>query len=73
MPCITSKKSRHNPIHLLCAVAYSLLQKFKSNREEWSEFGQHIQDSVACIIQTIPNVAIEPQTDMRKKVENLHS
>lgn len=51
---------------------YSLAQKFKSNTNEWSDLGQYIQNSTACIIQALPD-AIEPQPDMKKKMENLHS
>jgi len=50
----------------------SLVKKFKSNKEEWTRFGEYIRDAVACIINALPN-SQEPREDLRHKIEKLHS
>ena len=51
-------------------IILTLLQKFKSQKSEWSEFGIYVQDAVARVIQYLARTP-EPRQDLRKNLDEL--
>ena len=54
---------------MLIVVLYA--QQFKSNKKEWASFAQYIKDTLACIIQFLPDVN-QPRGDLMQNMKKLN-
>jgi hypothetical protein len=58
-----------DPSILLIVVLHA--QQFKSNKKEWASFAQYINDTLACIIQFLPDVN-QPRGDLMQNMKKLN-
>jgi len=58
-----------HPSVMLIVVLYA--QQFKSNKKEWASFAQYIKDTLACIIQFLPDVN-QPRGDLIQNMKKLN-
>jgi hypothetical protein len=58
-----------HPSVMLIVVPYA--QQFKSNKKEWASFAQYINDTLACIIQFLPDVN-QPRGDLIQNMKKLN-
>jgi hypothetical protein len=58
------------PLEILCCYDDVRMQKFQSQKKEWTEFGLYVQDAVAQVMQYLAQTA-EPRQDLRKNLDDL--
>jgi hypothetical protein len=56
---------------LSCQCSSFYAQKFKSNKKEWTDFAIYIKDTLACIIQFLPDID-QPRGDLVQNMEKLN-
>jgi hypothetical protein len=57
--------------NLSVSVLIIIEQQFKSNQKQWADFAQYIKDTLACIIQLLPDVN-QPRGDLVQNMEKLN-
>lgn len=57
----------------ICArgLINNVMQKFKSNQKDWADFSQHVKNTLACVIGSIPD-ARAPRDDLKQNMKNLN-